>query len=110
VTDIGYPARGLAYIRHVKTAETYAGGRIVVPEQARDKVASQQFEVVAVGDYERCDDPDECRRHHTKRGEHIHRLEEGDWILVRNRAWMETPDPHVFVVRQDAILGKFCER
>ena len=108
--DIGYPSRGLAYIKHIKTAETYAGSPIIIPEPARDKVSAQQFEVVAVGNYEICEDPDECRRHHTKRGEHVHRLEEGDWVLVRNRAWLSTPDPDVFVVRQDAILGKFVER
>jgi co-chaperonin GroES (HSP10) len=108
--DIGFPARGLAYIRHIKTAETYAGGRIVVPETARDKVAAQQFIVTGVGNYERCKDVEECPRHHNKQGEHVHRLEQGDWVLVRNRAWMSTPDPSVYVVRQDAILGKFVER
>jgi co-chaperonin GroES (HSP10) len=107
--DIGFPARGLAYIRHIKTAETYAGGRIVVPETARDKVAAQQFVVTAVGDYENCDDED-CPRSHNKFNQHVHSLTVGDWILVRNRAWMGTPDPDVFVVRQDAILGKFVER
>jgi hypothetical protein len=108
--DLGYPARGLAYIRHVTTCETYAGGRIVIPEPARDKVAAQQFIVVNVGDYEMCEDVDECPRRHNKRGEHVHRLEQGDWVLVRNRSWMATPDPSVFVVKQDAILGKFVER
>jgi co-chaperonin GroES (HSP10) len=108
--DLGYPARGLAYIRHITTAETYANSPIVIPIQAREKVAAQQFIVTAVGNYERCEDVEECPRHHNKQGEHVHHLTVGAWVLVRNRAWMSTPDPNVFVVRQDAILGKFVER
>jgi hypothetical protein len=105
---LGYPARGLAYIRHIATAETL-GGRIVIPEQVRDKMAKFQFLVVSVGNYEICKDPDECKRKHTKTGEHKHRLVEGDWIICRNRSWMLTPDPHVFCVKQSDILGKFKE-
>jgi co-chaperonin GroES (HSP10) len=107
--DLGYPARGLTYIRHIKTAETYAGGRIVVPETARDKVAAQQFVIVAVGGYERCEDED-CERQHTVAGEHAHQLAAGDWVLVRNRSWLATPCPDTYVCRWDAILGKFVER
>jgi len=109
ILDGVYPARGLVFVRHVETAETYANSPIVIPAQARDKVAKQQFIVTAVGNYEFCDDPEECERPHTKRGEHKHRLEEGDWVLLRNRSWMLTPDPQVFVVRQSDVLGKFIE-
>ena len=103
------PARGLAFIKHIQTDERYAGGHIVIPPQARDKVAKQQFIVAAVGKYENCDDED-CRRLHNKYNQHVHALTIGDWVLVRNRSWMQTPDPEVYVVRQDAILGKFVER
>jgi hypothetical protein len=110
VIDIGYPARGLAYIRRIAVAESYNGSKIILTAKSRDKIIAQQFEVVAVGNYEFCevDADDECPRWHTKSGrEHPHRLEIGDWILVKNRAWMLTPDPEVFVVKQDAILGVF---
>jgi co-chaperonin GroES (HSP10) len=104
------PARGLAYIRHIETAERYGSSPIIITPQSRDKITCQQFEIVAVGNYERCEDEDECVRHHNKRMEHVHRLKIGEWVLVKNRAWTATPDPAVFVVKQDAILGKFVER
>jgi hypothetical protein len=105
-----FPARGLAFIRHIQTAETYAGSPIVIPEQARDRVAKQQFVVTSVGDYERCDDPDECNRPHHRGLFHKHRLMVGDWVLARNRSWMLTPDPDVYVIRQADILGTFQEK
>jgi co-chaperonin GroES (HSP10) len=104
-----YPARGKVYIRHVLTEDKYAGGRIIVPDQARDKIARQQFVVVSVGDYEACHDLDECNRPHHKGFMHKHRLKVGDWIVVRNRTWVATPDPDVFVCRQVDVLGKFEE-
>ena len=104
-----YPAPGLAFIKHVVTAETYAGGTIIIPDQIRDKVAQQQMIVVMVGDYERCADPDECNRPHHKGFLHKHRLQEGDWVLCRNRQWLATPDPEVYVIRQCHILGIFKE-
>ena len=108
--DIGHPARGLAYIRHVETEERYGNSPIVILPTTRDKIAKQQFIVVGLGKYEICEDVDECKRVHNKWGQHVHRLMCGDWVLVKNRSWMQTPDPSVFVVRQDAILGKFVER
>jgi co-chaperonin GroES (HSP10) len=107
--DLGQPTRGNAYIRHITTLETYANSPILIPVQARDKLAAQQFVVVAVGNYERCED-EECERQHTVEGEHAHQIEAGDWVLVRNRSWMLTPCPDTYVCRWDAILGKFVER
>ena len=108
--DLGHPARGLAYIRHITTEEWYGNSPIVILPTTRDKISRQQFIVVALGKYEICEDVDECKRVHNKWGQHVHRLMCGDWVLVKNRSWMQTPDPNVFVVRQDAILGKFVER
>ena len=109
-----HPARGLAWLRHVETAEVYQSGRVIIPEPVRDKVARQQFEVVALGDYEFCeaDSWEDCPLHmgaHTKRGEHRHRLQVGDWIVARNRSWDCTPDPDVYSVRVEYILGVFRE-
>jgi hypothetical protein len=104
------PARGLCYIKHIQTAETYANSPIIITDKSRDAISKQQFEIVALGKYEICEDVEECVRHHNKWNQHVHRLMCGDWVLVKNRAWLATPDPDVFVVRQDAILGKFVER
>ena len=38
-----------------------------------------------------------------------HRLNVGDWVLLRNRSWDLTPDPHIYAVRQEYILGVFRE-
>ncbi len=111
--NLGRPARGLAFIKHVETEECYRGGNILIPEQARDKIAKMQFIVVARGEDERCEDED-CDRphlHSIPQGELYHPgwAEVGDWVLCRNRSWALTPDPNIFVVRQSDILGKFVE-
>lgn len=113
--DLGHPARGLAFIRHVTTEDRYQGGSIIIPEHIRDKVAKQQFDVVAVGELEYCDEESECNRPHKVVGfppEYLHRcqVEAGDWVLCRNRSWAMTPDPDVYVVRQSDILGKWVEQ
>ena len=115
--DLGHPARGLAFIRRIETEETYAGSPIILTDQSREKIARQQFTVLAVGGVEFCEDED-CEREHAIRyteydepvNVHLYDVAAGDWVLVRNRAWAETPDPNVFVVRQEAIVGKFIER
>ena len=104
-----HPARGRAFIRHIETEETYRGGLIIAPEQARDKIAKHQFVVVSLGDYERCEDPDDCERPHHKGVFHKHRLQIGDWVLARNRSWGQLPDPDIFVIWQSDILGVFQE-
>lgn len=109
ILDGFYPARGLAFIKHVETEETYRGGTILIPDQARDKVAKQQFTVVAVGDYERCEDLEECKRPHHKGVFHRHHLMQGDWVICRNRSWLASPDPDVYIIRQVDILGVFRE-
>lgn len=110
--DLGHPARGLAFIRHVTTEDRYQGGSIIIPEHIRDKVAKQQFDVVAVGEPDICEDED-CQRPHEISPEydtHIRQVEAGDWVLCRNRSWAMTPDPDVYVVRQFDILGKWVEQ
>jgi hypothetical protein len=115
------PARGLAFIRRIVTAETYANSPIVLTNKSRDAVANCQFTIVAVGNYEYCDD-DECPRRHSKRvrhatrrgepvtvREHPHQLKVTDWVLVKNKSWNATPDPNVYLVKQSDILGKFEE-
>jgi hypothetical protein len=101
------PARGRAFIRRIETEENYPGSPILIPEHIRDKVVKCQFEVVRLGDYRRCKNED-CTRRHAKGYQHAHNLELGDWVLCKHRSWMETDDPHVFVIWTDDILGKFC--
>lgn len=129
--NLGHPARGLAFIKHIDTEERYRGGQIIIPDPVRDKVAAQQFNVVAVGAWERCpeeeeipdcsDDGDCGRSVHQVLGPipgsenfepgrfHFCEVEPGDWVLCRNRSWAATPDPDIFVVKQSDILGKWVE-
>lgn len=102
-----YPAPGRVFIRHIETEERYGKSPIVIPAPIRDKVAKLQFEVVSCGGYEYCKNLEDCERPHTKRGEHKHGLVEGDWVLMRGRSWMLTPDPAIFVAWQHDVLGKF---
>jgi hypothetical protein len=104
------PARGLCYIKHVATQETYGNSPIIITPKSRDKIAAMQFEIVALGKYEICEDVEDCTRQHNKWNQHVHRLMCGDWVLVKNRSWMLTPDADIYVCRQDAVLGKFVER
>ena len=104
-----FPARGLVFIRKIETEETYAGSPIVIPDPARDKVAQCQFLVVSVGDYEWCDDPEDCPRIHHRGVMHKHRLCVGDWVLLRKRSWMASPDPDLYIARQVDVLGVFQE-
>jgi hypothetical protein len=114
--NLGNPARGLAFIRHIETVETYGNSPIVITPKTRDKIAAQQFTVVAAGDFEYCEDREDCERCSCRWNIyqheylHEHEVREGDWVLVRNRAWQSTPDPSVFVIKVDDILGVFREQ
>ena len=114
------PAHGLAFIRRIATEECYRGGAILIPEQVRDKIVSDQWEVVSVGAPEPCDDED-CERIHDEGQQSLYvpggpdrshpvYLIEGDWVLAKKRAPMATPDPDIFVVRVDDVIGRFVER
>jgi hypothetical protein len=113
---LGTPSRGLAFIKHIETQDHYAGSSIILTDKSRDQIASQQFQVMAVGAYEICEeDLDDCPRAHVPREdgidgwEHTHFVYVGDWVLCRNRSWLETPNPDIYCIRVDDILGKFIE-
>ncbi len=105
------PARGLVFVRAVKTAETLAGGRILLTQNVREQWTGQQAEIVAVGAPAMCEDED-CDRPHMRDFEdgierermHITHLKAGDWVLVTARSYIEvTPD--VWAVPQDHVLA-----
>ena len=119
------PARGMLLVRPVRTADTFAGGRIIVPDEAREKLAANQVEVVAVGAFAECDPARsraerKCEREHTfvsrsygDRGPlvrvHAHPIRVGAWLLVRPRSTIAGPDPErtEYFVHQDDVLGIF---
>lgn len=130
VSLVPTPAPGLAFVRKIQTAETYGGSAIIVPEQARDKVSAEQWEIVSVGAPEPCDDEDCARKHlyimsngswiyiapmsnvrfeTEKEPEKRHPcdLVPGEWVLVRKRAPVPSPEPDLWIIRQDDCIGRF---
>lgn len=114
------PAPGLAFVRKIQTAEQYPGSQIIVPEQARDKVANDQWEIVACGAPEPCEDEACERQHHQDILIHPRLLDNygpgrthpchlapGDWVLTRKRSVVPSPQPELFIVKQDDVIGKF---
>ena len=102
------PARGLVLVRPIEAAETYAGGTIVVPENARQRLTIHQCECVVVGDHERCDDPDDCDRPHLNGEFHNCPVVSGDWLLVRPRSYLAVDAEHThWLIRQRDVLAIF---
>lgn len=112
------------YVRPVETEDRLPGGRIIIPEDARQKFASHQVQIVAVGEPEICEDETCSRQHGLHAGfhptgewfeEHYHGvpadLREGAWALVRPRSF--TPVGHdgdkLYAVRQSDVLACFVE-
>ncbi len=98
------PARGVTELRRVQTDERI--GSLIAPQQARERITAQQFEVVAMGEAEVCEDVDDCERPHEGSCHPNPPLREGDWVLVQPRSWIDSPTGTVFV-STDAILGRF---
>ena len=106
------PARGLLTVRKLEHEETLPSGRIIIPEAARETLASCQMEVVAVGEPEMCEDREECDRtlHVTDDGiKHWHYIgdgvHKGAWIITSPRALSETDEDGLYVCKQDAVLA-----
>lgn len=105
-------------VRCVETAEQFAGGKIVLPAEVREKIAAQQVEILAVGRERTCDDPD-CERQHAHQDvrpfyinsqwEHTHPFhgKQGDWALIAPRSLTECGDEsgQTFLVNQDDVLA-----
>ena len=115
------PARGIVLVRRVETEETLPGGRIIIPQKAREEFASHQVEVVAVGEPEICEDED-CGRYHQEFGvpvegcdtlieiEREHpidpRIKPEAWVMVKPRSLVDagTLERTLYFVRQEDIL------
>lgn len=101
------PARGLVTLRRVETPDMLPAGRIVLTPETREQLTSQQMEVVAIGAPPVCEDAD-CERPH-ELGEdwrtHAIHFRRRDWVLVRHRSLVETPEAGLYACQQDDILA-----
>lgn len=80
------PARGLLLVRPIEPEETYVGGKIIVPEVARQRLTTNQCECVAIGDSEICLDED-CERLHTWTPQRDPKTF-GKWSQRRGTRWL----------------------
>lgn len=112
------PARGLCLVKMAETAESFAGGKIILPESVREGMAQYQCEVLAVGCDELCDDKKCDRLHYMERSpdapepERIHPFDvkSGAWVVVKHRSLSPSDDPlgKTFYVRQCDVLAVLC--
>lgn len=107
------PARGRVLIKKPDTEETLPGGRIIIPEKSRELYAANQFQVVSLGDPERCDFPEDCGLEAHKflsLKECVHpidpRIKPGAWIVVRPRSLVDAGE-NQYLVRQTDVLAVF---
>lgn len=102
------PARGLLLVRRVDAEDTFAGGRVLVPDSAKARLTAWQWDVVAVGLPAVCD-ARKCDRHHeVVKGVRVHPCDvrAGDWIMVRPRSDVEVDTlAGLCVVAQDDVWG-----
>lgn len=118
------PARGIVLVKRVETEETLPGGRIIIPQKAREEFASHQVEVVAVGEPEICRDDDDatCTRLHVVEpwwcgeGEDVvhpidPRIKPEAWVMVKPRSLVDagTLERNLFFVRLEDILCVLTE-
>lgn len=100
-------APGWYMVRRSTTDERYGNSAIIVPETVRDRVATNQWDVVQVPlDGPWCDDED-CDERHTP--DHRHPLPEvnvGDWLVVQPRSTLPIPGSDHYVVFVEALVGR----
>ena len=78
-----------------------------MPDQAKDRITAHQCEVVGVGEAVTCEDED-CPREHFGLGDfHSCPAEVGDWLIVRPRCFLDSPEPEKkeWLIRQDDALA-----
>lgn len=113
---IKMPARGNVLVRRPETEEHLPGGRIIIPEKARESYAANQFQVVSVGEPSECPYPDDCERQAHKfltLKLCVHpidpRIVEGAWVVIRPRSLVETGEPGLYVIRETDVLAVFSD-
>ena len=106
------PARGRLLVKAIETAETLNGGRIFLTENTREGMVMGQYEVVAIGDPERCED-ETCEHPHVECfGDQLHpideRLQIGSWILVTPRSAIDADALGYYFVNSSDVIGIFA--
>jgi hypothetical protein len=126
------PARGIVLVKPLETEESLPGGLIVLTDNTRQAFTNGQVEIVAIGEPEICEDPENCNRRHDgllnsdfhlafstaqlePGNKLVHpidkRLKPGSWALIRPRALVDagSETEKLYLVRQSDIVGIFTE-
>lgn len=105
-------ARGVVLVRKAETEETLPGGKIVIPDDARAKLASYQVEIVDVGPPEICEN-DACQRDHDPTRRHFipESVKPGAWAIVRPRSFIQASavDHGLLFVKIDDVFAVFTQ-
>ena len=113
------PSRGLLLVRPVETDETLPGAKLILLSETRERMTANQCEVIAVGAPAECDPTRsraerKCEREHALEADYPRRIlrvhpcpiNVGDWLLVRARAYIDSPYPERkewFLHQDDAL-------
>lgn len=88
--------------------------RIIIPESARQGLASYQMRVVSVGLEEVCSDPDQCSKPHLETPNPKYpahptdqRIKPDAWVIVSPRGLVPTDNPNQWLVNQSDIQAVF---
>lgn len=114
------PARGKILVTPIETEQTMPGGSIILIDDTRQKLASHQMTVLAVGAPAFCDDPEHCDV--LVHGKELldgtwydyhpndPLITDGAWVFVQPRSLVPASDrePH-YLITADDILGVFTE-
>lgn len=104
------PARGRVLVRPVETDETLPGGRIVIPSESRERLASHQVRIEAVGEPDICEDPGSCVRQHAHDTHPTNpAITPGAWAIVTPRSFVDagSVDGKLYFVRIADIQAVF---
>lgn len=83
------PRPGWVIVEPIETEETFSGGSIVIPVQARDRTALWQYTVVECVPGEVGEEPETPSP-----------LQPGDWVMTRPRAAFEIEEEKVWLVAE----------
>jgi co-chaperonin GroES (HSP10) len=102
------PRAGKALVKRIETEDTLPDGKVVLLDDAKRRMTSGQFEIVAMGAKTICKD-DDCQRPHMCLGSHYGELAVGAWVLLAPRSLIATDDPAIFLISQDDVLALLSE-
>ena len=102
------PLPGKLFVRAVETDESM--GRVILLPKTRERWTAGQYEVVALGDTEPCDDCEDCFRTSTTLPDghesHPWEVAVGDWVILNPRMVVHSDVDGLYVTHAAALLAR----